>query len=72
MDFDTLLVDVRLLPRPVSLLLLDQLLVLWGLNYIGRLQHQAIAHTVPDVHEVLMMSEKYLIKRNRKFTPTIE
>ena len=53
-DFGKLLVDVCLLSCPVLLLLLDQLLVLGGLDYVWRLQHKAISHSVTDTHEVLM------------------
>lgn len=49
-----LIVNVCLLPCPVLLLLLDQRLVLGGLDHVGRLQHKAISHSVTDVHEVLM------------------
>lgn len=54
MDLDKLLVHVRLLSCPVLQLPLDQLLVLGGLDHVRRLQHKAISHSVPDVHEVLM------------------
>ena len=54
LDFGKLLVDVCLLSRPVLLLLLDQLLVLGGLDYVWRLQHKTISHSVTDAHEVLM------------------
>lgn len=54
LDFGKLLVDVCLLSCPVLLLLLDQLLVLGGLDYVWRLQHKTISHSVTDAHEVLM------------------
>ena len=54
LGLDKLLVDVCLLSCPVLLLFPNQLLVLGGLDYVWRLQHQAISHSVTNVNEVLM------------------